>query len=80
MKKLPPESLKYPLYLYFKIWEQMIVPEEWKSTTIIPLLKKGRDPKDFRSYMPVVLTNILRKIFKRMTGLASGKGEKINDR
>ena len=31
------------------------------------MLKKGKDPKDVRSYRPVVLTNILCKIFERMT-------------
>ena len=31
------------------------------------LLKKGKDPKDVRSYRLVVLTNILCKIFEKMT-------------
>ena len=32
-----------------------------------PLLKEGKDPKDFRSYRPLALTNILCKIFERIT-------------
>ena len=31
------------------------------------MLKKGKDPKVARSYRPVALTNILYKIFERMT-------------
>ena len=31
------------------------------------MLRKGKDPKVVRSYRPVTLTNILCKIFERMT-------------
>ena len=70
-KKPPPETLKYQLELYNKIWEEGIVPEGWKSVTITPLLK---DLKYVISYRPVVLTSIFCKIFERTqnnTGLVS---------
>ena len=53
--------------MYNKIWEEIEIPKTSKNATITPLLKEGKDPKDVRSYRPVALTNILCKIFKRMT-------------
>ena len=47
------------------------------------LLKERKDPKDVRSNRPVALTNILYKIFERMTYnilLWYLEKEKINDR
>ena len=43
------------------------IPNTWKHVTTIPLLKEGKNTKDFRSYRPVALTNILCKIFERIT-------------
>ena len=43
------------------------IPKTWKHAIITPLLKKEKDPKDARSYRPGALTNILCKIFERMT-------------
>ena len=42
-------------------------PKGWKSSIITPLIKKGKDPKDVRSYKEVALTNTLCKIFERLT-------------
>ena len=67
IKRLSPETLKYLLDRYNKIWEEGEIPKILKHATITPLLKKGKDPKDVRSVRPVSLTNILCKIFKRMT-------------
>ena len=66
IKRLPPETLKYLLNMYNKIWKEGEIPKSWKHATIIPLLKEGKDPKDVWSYKPVTLTNILCKIFERM--------------
>ena len=63
---LPLETKKYIMDMYNRIWMEGEVPNSWKSTIIIPLLKEGKDPKDIRSYRPVVLTNTLCKIFERM--------------
>ena len=49
IKKIPPETFKCLLNQYNRIWEERIVPEEWKYTTITPLLKERNDPKDVES-------------------------------
>ena len=44
------------------------VPEVWKSATVIPLLKPGKDPSKTDSYRPISLTSCLAKIMaKRST-------------
>ena len=58
IKRLPPETLKYLLDMYNKIWEEREIPKTWKNAKIKPLLKEGKDP---------ALTNIICKIFERMT-------------
>ena len=49
IKRLSPETLKYLLDRYNKIWEEGEIPKILKHATITPLLKKGKDPKDVRS-------------------------------
>ena len=66
IKNLSPETLKYLLDMYNKIWEEGKIPKSWKHATLIPLLKEGKDPKDFGSYRLVAQTNILCKIFEKM--------------
>ena len=67
IKKLPPETLKYLLDMYNKVWEEGEIPKNWKHAIITLLLKEGKDPKDVRSYRLVAQTNILCKIFERLT-------------
>ena len=75
--------MKYLLNLYNKICIKEIVSEGWKSATITPLLKEEKDPKNVRSYRPVTLTDILCKVFERMTNMRLVlylEKEKIDDR
>ena len=58
IKRLPPETLKYLLDMYKKIWEEGDMPNTWKYAIITHLLKEGKYPKDVRNYRPVILTNI----------------------
>ena len=60
-------TLTHLLDIYNKIWKEGKIPKTWKHATVIPLLKEVKDPEDARSYRPVALTNILCKIFERMT-------------
>jgi hypothetical protein len=41
------------------------VPEVWKSATVIPLLKPGKDPSKTDSYRPISLTSCLAKIMEK---------------
>ena len=43
-----------------------IVPSQWKSVIVIPVLKKEKDPSAISSYRPIALTSILAKTMERM--------------
>ena len=67
IKRLSPKTLKYLLDIDNKIWKEEVIPKICKSATITSLIKIRNGPKDVKSYRPVALTNILCKIFERMT-------------
>ena len=52
IKRLPPETVKYLLDMYNKIWEEREgeILNTWELATITPLLKKGKNPKNVRNY------------------------------
>ena len=81
IKRLQPQTLKYLVNIYNKIWEEGKIPKTWKHSKISSLLKKGKDVKSFNS---VALTNILCKIFESMTNKKLVwylvKEDKINER
>ena len=48
------------------IWQQGIIPDAWKHSTVIPILKPGK-PKDTPdSYRPIQLTSCFCKLMERM--------------
>ena len=53
--------------MYKKVWEEGKISKTWKHAIISQLLKEEKDSKVVRSYRPLALTNILCKIFERMT-------------
>ena len=46
VKMLRPETKRYILDLYNRIWMEEEILNSWKSAIITPLLKEGKDPKD----------------------------------
>ena len=44
-----PETLKYLLDMYNKIWEEGEILNTWKHATITSLINEGKDPKDVKS-------------------------------
>ena len=58
-------TLKYLLDRYNKIWKEEEIQKIWKHATINS--KREENTRDVRSYRPVVLTNVLCKIFKRLS-------------
>ena len=70
--------------MYNKIWQRERNPKNLETRYNNSLYEGGKNPKDFRSYRPVALTNILYKIFERMTNkrlvLYQENERKIDDR
>ena len=54
------------LELFNQSWTTGIFPTAWKEATIIPILKKGKDPKRKTSYRPISLLSCLGKTLERM--------------
>ena len=47
-------------------WSQGEVPLSWRQSTIVPLLKPGKNPSDTNSYRPISLTSSLCKVTERV--------------
>lgn len=54
------------LLLYNDSWQTGTVPQEWKSSRLIPLLKAGKSPLDISSYRPIALASCVGKVMERM--------------
>ena len=54
------------LWIFNHIWKMGIVPENWKSALIIPILKRGKNPDSVSNFRPISLTSIVAKLFERM--------------
>uniref|UniRef100_A0A803TKJ5 Reverse transcriptase domain-containing protein n=1 Tax=Anolis carolinensis TaxID=28377 RepID=A0A803TKJ5_ANOCA len=52
--------------LYNKIMENKIIPETWKKSEIITILKPNKEETDPNSYRPITLSNVDYKIFMKI--------------
>ena len=47
-------------------WEKGELPQIWKNAHLVPILKKGKNPAEPKSYRPISLTSCIGKIAERM--------------
>ncbi|KAG5882081.1 hypothetical protein JTB14_034865 [Gonioctena quinquepunctata] len=67
IKKLPENMIIKLVHFYNSILRgTMNVPEEWKTQTVIPTLKRDKDPNKYDSYRPLVLAPCICKLFESM--------------
>ena len=66
IKHLGKTAKKKLLELFNQSWKTGIFPTAWKEATIIPVLKKGKNPKLKTSYRPISLLSCLGKTLERM--------------
>lgn len=66
IKHLGPTARKKLLELFNQSWHTGVFPTAWKEAIIIPILKKGKNPKDKSSYRPISLLSCLGKTLERM--------------
>ena len=66
LKALPSISLKSLLNIYNNIWISGNIPTLWKQATIIPILKKQKDPTIFTFSSLIALTSSACKTLERM--------------
>ena len=62
-----PDTAKFQLLkLINKSWNEGSLPSQWKESTIVPILKPGKDPHEPASYRPISLTSAICKITETM--------------
>ena len=54
------------LELYNDIWNSGNLPQQWKTSKILPILKPDKRKEEIESYWPVALTSCLGKLLERM--------------
>ena len=65
--------LNMPLCLYNrildafnKIWRTGIIPQDFKLSTLIPILKPNKDPNSVESYRPIALLSCFGKLLGKV--------------
>ena len=60
------------LEIFNHSWATGTLPQTWREATMIPILKKGKDPKQAASYRPISLTSCVGKTMERVVNASSG--------
>ena len=70
IRKLPQSAREDLLKVYNYSWGSEWIPQSWQEATIIPVLKKGKDPAAVGPYLstfrPISLTSHLGKTMERL--------------
>ena len=66
LKHLPKEALQTLLEALNEIWYSGNFPDSWRTSTVIPVPKPGKDKSDSSNYRPIALTSCICKIMERM--------------
>lgn len=65
-KHFPQSFLDIILKLFNDIWRLGVIPVDWKTATIVPILKPGKPGNIPSSYRPIALTSACCKIMEHM--------------
>lgn len=63
---LPNVARQYLLDVLNNIWITGKIPEEWRNITVVPFLKPGKSPENYKSFRPISLASCMLKTFERM--------------
>ena len=66
LQRLGPTGKDVLLKLINLSWEKGELPQIWKNAHLVPILKKGKNPAEPKSYRPISLTSCIGKIAERM--------------
>ena len=66
IERLDTENKSKILRLFNDIWTKGIMPQQWRNSIIIPILKNGKNKHDKNSYRPISLTSVLSKIMEKI--------------
>lgn len=66
LRHLGQEARRVLLDRFNQSWHDGLVPQEWKLSRLVPLLKPGKSPIDLASYRPIALASCVGKVMERM--------------
>jgi hypothetical protein len=66
VRRLPDCARRELLLIYNHSWMGSWLPQDWRRGSIVPILKKGKDPASVGSYRPITLTSHLGKLMERL--------------
>lgn len=63
---LPPITKNILLIIFNQLWKYGIVPSDWKTQYVVPILKPYKDANSVDAYRPISLTSCFAKCFETM--------------
>ena len=66
LKHLPLNTQKELLFILNASWTTGWCPQAWRTATIVPFLKKEKDPQAASSSRPIALTSTIWKLLERL--------------
>ncbi|KAK3797531.1 hypothetical protein RRG08_054562 [Elysia crispata] len=61
-----PKAINALLRLYNRTWHNGATPSAWRTSVVVPILKKRKKACDLASYRPISVTSAISKIVERM--------------
>lgn len=66
LKNLSSQNLKTFLNILNQLWEENLIPDDWKTDCLVPILKPDKDKLLPDSYRPIALTSCVGKVFEQL--------------
>ena len=66
LKNLPIGHIKFLLGIFNNSLQYGIIPESWKKSIVIPILKPDKDPTNLDSYRPICLLPCIPKLMEKI--------------
>ena len=65
IKKLHPSARSFLINIYNRIFIENTLPDEWKESILIPILKPNKPESSVNSYRPIALTSSICKLLEK---------------
>ena len=66
LQHLSKHSSKSLLNMYNRAWTNGTIPQAWRHSITVPILKAGKDQSNISSYRPISLTSTIGKVMERL--------------
>ncbi len=66
LKHIGVKALKVLLRLFNYCWTRGDIPTSWRMANIIPILKRGKNKSDPKSYRPISILSCLSRLLERL--------------